>query len=54
MSMPRRFAFFGVEFFRVSGQNKQNFSKTDTSLKRTKVLVLRASTFGRFQCSCYY
>ena len=39
MGMPKRFAVFGVEFFRVSGQNKENLSKADTSLKRIKFFV---------------
>ena len=39
MCMPKRFTVFGVEFFRVSGQNKQNHSKADTSLKWTKFFV---------------
>ena len=36
MGMPKRFAVFGVGFFRVSGQNEHNLSNTETSLKRTK------------------
>ena len=39
MSMPKRLAVFGVGFFRVSGQNKLNLFKTDTSLKRTTLFV---------------
>ena len=40
MGMPKRLVVFGVGFFRVSGQNKQNLSKADTSLNRTKFLVM--------------
>ena len=40
MGMPKRFAVFGLGFFRVSDQDKQNLSKADTSLKWTKILVL--------------
>ena len=50
MGMSKRFAVFGVGFFRVSGQSKQNLSKTDTSLKRAKFFVPRVSALGRFHC----
>ena len=39
MGMPKIFAVFGVKFFRISGQNKQTFSKVDTSLRPTIFLV---------------
>ena len=39
MGLPKRFAVFGVGFFRVSGQNKQNLSKADTYLKQTIFFV---------------
>ena len=39
MGMPKRFAVSWGAFFRVSGQNKQNLSKADTSLKFCPVSV---------------
>ena len=44
--MPKRFAVFGVGSFPVSGQNKQNLSKADTSLKWTKFLVPKCPLSG--------
>ena len=50
MGMPKRFGVLGVRFFRISGQNKQNLSTADTSLKRTKFFVPWVSALGRFHC----
>ena len=51
MGMPKRFEVFGVWFSRVSGQNKQNLSKADTSLKWIKFFLPWVSALGRFHCT---
>ena len=50
MGMSKRFTVFGVGFFCVSGQSKQNLSKMDASLKRAKFFIPTVSTLGRFHC----
>ena len=44
--IPKRFAVSGVGFFRVSGQNKQNLSKADTSLKKQIFLSRECPLLG--------